>query len=113
MLKICFFTVCLRFLTPRSGTSFFRMASLQTELSPTSSNRKLILAGQFAFLPTGILTDAAGPDAADPDRALGMNDTQAGNLFLVQFLASLVGVQLSGVLLSRWGFVRRFLRDCC
>jgi fucose permease len=38
-----------------------------------------------------------------------MNDTQAGNLFLVQFLASLVGVQLSGVLLSRRGFRPAFL----
>jgi fucose permease len=38
-----------------------------------------------------------------------MNDTQAGNLFLVQFLASLLGVQLSGVLLSRWGFRPAFL----
>jgi fucose permease len=38
-----------------------------------------------------------------------MNDTQAGNLFLVQFLASLVGVQLSRVLLARWGFRPAFL----
>jgi fucose permease len=33
-----------------------------------------------------------------------LNDAQAGNLFLVQFLSSLVGVQLSGILLSRLGF---------
>jgi fucose permease len=38
-----------------------------------------------------------------------MNDTQAGNLFLVQFLAMLAGVQLSGVLLARWGFRPAFL----
>jgi len=38
-----------------------------------------------------------------------MNDTQAGNLFLVQFLAMLMGVQLSGVLLARWGFRPAFL----
>ena len=38
-----------------------------------------------------------------------MNDTQAGNLFLVQFLASLVGVQLSGVLLARRGYRPAFL----
>jgi len=38
-----------------------------------------------------------------------LNDTQAGNLFLVQFLASLVGVQLAGVLLTRWGFRPAFL----
>jgi fucose permease len=38
-----------------------------------------------------------------------LNDTQAGNLFLVQFLSSLVGVQLSGALLSRLGFRPSFL----
>jgi fucose permease len=38
-----------------------------------------------------------------------LNDTQAGNLFLVQFLASLAGVQLSGLLLTRWGFRPAFL----
>jgi FHS family glucose/mannose:H+ symporter-like MFS transporter len=38
-----------------------------------------------------------------------LNDAQAGNLFLVQFLSSLVGVQLSGFLLSRLGFRPSFL----
>jgi fucose permease len=38
-----------------------------------------------------------------------MDDTQAGNLFLVQFMAMLVGVQLSGVLLARFGFRPAFL----
>jgi fucose permease len=38
-----------------------------------------------------------------------LNDTQAGNLFLVQFLAQLAGVQLSGVLLARAGFRPAFL----
>jgi fucose permease len=38
-----------------------------------------------------------------------MNDSQAGNLFLVQFLAMLAGVQLSGFLLARFGFRPAFL----
>ncbi len=38
-----------------------------------------------------------------------LNDTQAGNLFLVQFLASLAGVQISGILLARAGFRPAFL----
>jgi len=42
-----------------------------------------------------------------------LNDTQAGNLFLVQFLASVCGVQLSGVLLSRLGFRQHFCWGCC
>ena len=85
------------------------MASAQAELSPSSSNRKLILAGQIAFLPTGILTTLLGPMLPILIAHWALNDTQAGNLFLVQFLASLVGVQFSGVLLARWGFRPAFL----
>jgi len=85
------------------------MASPQAEFSPSSSNRKLILAGQIAFLPTGILTTLLGPMLPILIARWALNDTQAGNLFLVQFLASLVGVQLAGVLLTRWGFRPAFL----
>ncbi len=88
---------------------FFRMASPQAELSQSSSNRKLVLAGQIAFLPTGILTTLLGPMLPILIARWAMNDSQAGNLFLVQFLASLVGVQLSGFLLARWGFRPAFL----
>ena len=84
------------------------MAISHSEL-PHSANRKLILAGQIAFFPTGILTTLLGPMLSILIARWSMNDTQAGNLFLVQFLASLVGVQLSGVLLSRWGFRPAFL----
>jgi len=85
------------------------MAISQTERSPADANRKLILAGQIAFFPTGILTTLLGPMLPILIVRWSMNDTQAGNLFLVQFLASLLGVQLSGVLLSRWGFRPAFL----
>jgi MFS transporter, FHS family, glucose/mannose:H+ symporter len=85
------------------------MSSLQAELSPPSSNRKLVLAGQIAFLPTGILTTLLGPMLPILIARWVMNDTQAGNLFLVQFLAALVGVQLSGALLTRFGFRPAFL----
>jgi MFS transporter, FHS family, glucose/mannose:H+ symporter len=85
------------------------MASSQIELSQSSSNRKLVLAGQIAFLPTGVLTTLLGPMLPILIARWAMNDTQAGNLFLVQFLASLVGVQLSGVLLARFGFRPAFL----
>jgi MFS transporter, FHS family, glucose/mannose:H+ symporter len=87
----------------------FRMANPQAELSLSSSNQKLVLAGQLAFLPTGILTTLLGPMLPILIARWAMNDTQAGNLFLVQFLTCLVGVQLSGVLLSRWGFRPAFL----
>ncbi len=85
------------------------MASPQIDLSPTASNRKLVLAGQLAFLPTGILQTLLGPMLPILIVRWAMNDAQAGNLFLVQFLAVLVGVQLAGVLLSRWGFRPAFL----
>ena len=85
------------------------MASPQAELLQSSSNRKLVLAGQIAFLPTGILTTLLGPMLPILIARWALNDTQAGNLFLVQFLAALVGVQLSGVLLARWGFRPAFL----
>src|SRR6202521_200176 len=78
--------------------------------SSSSSNRKLILAGQIAFLPTGILQTLLGPMLPILIARWALNDTQAGNLFLVQFLASLAGVQLSGLLLTRWGYRPAFLR---
>jgi fucose permease len=91
------------------GDIRFRMDNPQAELSQVLSNRKLVLAGQIAFLPTGILTTILGPMLPILIARWVINDTQAGNLFLVQFLASLVGVQLSGVLLARFGFRPAFL----
>jgi FHS family glucose/mannose:H+ symporter-like MFS transporter len=85
------------------------MPTSHTEQDQFSSNRKLVLAGQIAFFPTGILTTLLGPMLPILLARWALNDTQAGNLFLVQFLASLVGVQLSGVLLARWGFRPAFL----
>jgi MFS transporter, FHS family, glucose/mannose:H+ symporter len=85
------------------------MVTPHAELSPSASNRKLILAGQFAFFPTGILQTILGPMLPILIVRWVMNDTQAGNLFLVQFLASLVGVQLSAVMLARLGFRPAFL----
>src|ERR1700674_1629116 len=106
---------------PHSWGHPLRMTSPRAELSPSSSNRsssnrsssssnrKLILAGQLAFLPTGILQTLLGPMLPILIARWSLNDTQAGNLFLVQFLASLAGVQLSGLLLTRWGYRPAFL----
>src|SRR5260370_11503300 len=102
------------------GTSS-RMTSPRAELSPSSSkrsssnrsssssNRKLILAGQVAFLPLGILQTMLATMLPILTARWALNDPQAGNLFLVQFLASLAGVQLSGLLLTRWGYRPAFL----
>jgi MFS transporter, FHS family, glucose/mannose:H+ symporter len=86
-----------------------RMASTQIDQFQTSSNQRLVLAAQIAFLPTGILTTILGPMLPLLIARWALNDTQAGNLFLIQFLASLVGVQLSGVLLARLGYRPSFL----
>lgn len=75
----------------------------------TSSGKRLILAAQLAFIPTGILTTLLGPMLPLLIARWTLNDTRAGNLFLIQFLSSVVGVQLSGVLLSRLGFRPAFL----
>src|SRR5271165_1874782 len=94
---------------PYTGDNFSRMANAPAELLRSAPIRKLILAGQIAFFPTGILTTLLGPMLPLLIPRWTMNDTQAGNLFLVQFLASLVGVQISGVLLARWGYRPAFL----
>jgi len=85
------------------------MASPQHEHLRPESNRQLILAAQIAFIPTGILTTLLGPMLPILIARWSLNDTQAGNLFLVQFLASLAGVQISGLLLARAGFRPAFL----
>ena len=85
------------------------MVSSPIEREQASSNKKLILAAQLAFFPTGILTTLLGPMLPLLMNRWSLSDTQAGNLFLVQFLAAVVGVQVSGVLLSRLGFRPAFL----
>ena len=77
---------------------------ITAEAHSTTSHRKLTLAGQLAFIPTGVLTTLLGPMLPILIARWAMSDTQAGNLFLVQFLAQLAGVQLSAVLLARVGF---------
>jgi MFS transporter, FHS family, glucose/mannose:H+ symporter len=71
--------------------------------------RRLIVAGQIAFLPTGILTILLGPMLPILSARWALNDAQAGSLFPVQFFAQLAGVQLSGVILARSGFRPAFL----
>lgn len=85
------------------------MANPPHEHPRPRSNRQLILAAQIAFLPTGILTTLLSPMLSILIARWALNDTQAGSLFLVQFLASLTGVQISGILLARMGFRPAFL----
>jgi len=77
--------------------------------NPESQSRKLIVAGQIAFLPTGMLTTLLWPMLTILSARWALNDSQAGNLFLVQFFSQLAGVQASGVMLARFGFRPAFL----
>ena len=80
----------------------------QSEITESQS-RKLIVAGQIAFLPTGVLTTLLGPMLPILTARWGLNYAQAGSLFPVQFLSQLAGVLLSGVMLARLGFRAVFL----
>jgi len=58
----------------------------------------------IAFVPTGIMTVLLGPVLPSLAARWFLNDAQAGELFTAQFLASTVGVALSGVLVPRLGY---------
>lgn len=77
--------------------------------SAAARRRWLIVAGQIAFLPTGMLTTLLWPMLPILSARWHLSDAQAGNLFPVQFLAQLAGVLLSGVMLARVGFRPTFL----
>jgi fucose permease len=57
-----------------------------------------------AFVPTGIVTVLLGPALPTLSARWSMNDAQAGQFFTVQFLASLGGNVLSGMLVQRFGY---------
>jgi len=57
-----------------------------------------------AFVPTGIVTVLLGPVLPTLSARWSLSDAQAGEFFTAQFLASTVGVALSGVLVPRLGY---------
>ncbi len=69
-----------------------------------NSSRPLTIAAHAAFVPVGIVTVLLGPLLPTLSARWSLNYSQAGSLFTVQFLASTVGVALSGLCISRWGF---------
>jgi FHS family glucose/mannose:H+ symporter-like MFS transporter len=81
----------------------------QPENTQANQDRRLILAGQIAFLPTGMLTTLLWPMLPILSARWHLSDAQAGNLFPTQFLAQLAGVLLSGVMMARLGFRSTFL----
>ena len=57
-----------------------------------------------AFVPTGIVTVLLGPVPPTLSARWSLSDAQAGEFFTAQFLASTVGVALSGQLVPRLGY---------
>jgi MFS transporter, FHS family, glucose/mannose:H+ symporter len=68
------------------------------------SAKALTLAAYASFVPIGIATVLLGPMLPTLSARWSLNYSQAGALFTAQYLASTLGVALSGVLVSRWGF---------
>ena len=85
------------------------MATAEVGQALAPPHKRLSYVALAAFVPTGVLTTLLGPMLPLLIARWRLNDTQAGNLFLVQFLAQLVGVQLSGFLLARLGYRPAFL----
>ena len=56
------------------------------------------------FIVTGIMTTLIGPTLPELSARWLLSDAQAGNLFTAQFIGSMGGVGLSGVLASRRGY---------
>jgi FHS family glucose/mannose:H+ symporter-like MFS transporter len=61
-------------------------------------------AAHATFVPTGIVTVLLGPALPALSAKWSLNDAQAGELFTAQFLASTIGVALSGFLVPRTGY---------
>ncbi|HVO93183.1 MAG TPA: MFS transporter, partial [Terriglobales bacterium] len=68
------------------------------------SARALTAAAHAAFVPIGVVTVLLGPMLPILSARWGMNYSQAGSLFTVQFITSSLGVMLSGRLVARRGF---------
>jgi FHS family glucose/mannose:H+ symporter-like MFS transporter len=89
-----------------SGT---KAGAITPDDNAAAGRRRLVLAGQIAFLPTGVLTTLLSPMLPILSRRCSLSDAQAGNFFPIQFLSQLAGVLLSGYMLARVGFRAVFL----
>jgi MFS transporter, FHS family, glucose/mannose:H+ symporter len=85
------------------------VSSLTPKKDTAAARRNLTIAGQIAFLPTGILTTLLSPMLPILSKRWDLSDAQAGNFFPIQFLSQLAGVLLSGFMLTRIGFRFVFL----
>ena len=76
-----------------------------SETPRSDSSRTLTRAANAAFVPIGVVTVLLGPMLPALSARWSLNYSQAGSLFTAQFLASTVAVAVSGILISRRGFL--------
>jgi len=74
------------------------------EMPRTASALSLNKGAHAVFVPIGIVTVLLGPLLPMLSARWSLDYSQAGSLFTAQFLGSTVGVFVSGVIVSRWGF---------
>src|ERR1700730_894572 len=79
-------------------------ASVSNVTLPKRSVSALTALCHAAFVPTGIVTTLLGPLLPLSSSQWRLLDPQAGYVFTSQFLGSLLGVVVSGLLSSLWGF---------
>ncbi|HMK21978.1 MAG TPA: MFS transporter [Terriglobales bacterium] len=80
-----------------SGSTAEAALEPKSFLSPTA-------VAHAAFVPTGIVTVLLGPVLPLLSARWSMSDAQAGQFFTVQFLASVAGNLLSGIMARRFGY---------
>ncbi len=76
-------------------------------IASTPAAKELTKGTVFAhidFVITGIVMTLLGPMLPILSVRWAMNDTQAGNLFLAQYISSIAGMLCSGVLVRRFGY---------
>jgi FHS family glucose/mannose:H+ symporter-like MFS transporter len=78
-----------------------------TSSARTPATRKPTKGTFFAhidFVITGVVMTLLGPMLPILSARWGLNDTEAGNLFLAQYVSSIAGMLSSGVLVRRFGY---------
>jgi FHS family glucose/mannose:H+ symporter-like MFS transporter len=73
-----------------------------TAVSPKSSIKGTLFV-HLDFVLTGVVMELLGPMLPVLSRRWSLDDTQAGYLFIGQWVTSIVGMLLSGVLVERYG----------
>src|SRR5579864_1279796 len=80
------------------------MGSVSAVEVPRKSFRTPTAVAHAAFIPTGIVTVLLGPVLPLLSARWSLSDAQAGEFFTAEFLASTLGVVLSGALVPRLGY---------